>query len=284
MSLITALDEAEVAALDSAARMVADRDELKYVVPSDQANELIDDLSRLLSPYRYHGAAPDTHAYATTVYFDTPHRELYRAAMTEPLHVKIRAREYYEVPIEGPHAERDALAGAASGVVWLELKARDGRRSRKRRACVPKHELPRWFAAFGPNGVESPFGEARDGGAAAIADELRRVSEELRGALVPSVVVNYRRLSWQDASDSLRVTLDRDVSAFAPPAEPWGDREVLSRERLGAPALEERCCVLEVKSRGALPSWVNDVLRTHGATEVQYSKFAVASRAVHGPL
>lgn len=39
-------------------------------------------------------------------------------------------------------------------------------------------------------------------------------------------VVNYSRLSWQDAGAGVRVTLDRDVCAFGP-IELWNDREVV---------------------------------------------------------
>ena len=62
-------------------------------------------------------------------------------------------------------------------------------------------------------------------------------------------------------------------------------REALTREVLGTPVHEESDCVLEIKSRGELPEWLLSLLEAHNVQSVvDYSKFVMASRAVHGLL
>jgi len=266
------------------------RTEIKYVMPADEAVAFTHSMASRLSPHRYRdsGIEPSagTEHYATTVYFDTADRELYRAAVYEPVHVKVRAREYYAVHSGRPDFETDPQQIVQSSpVTWIELKSRDGQRSRKRRACIPKLEVPSLLDDLERRQTgartRSPTGNAE---LDQIVAELQHVLIRLRSPLRASCAVNYRRLSWQDDSDALRITLDRDVSAFALPADLWTQRGPASRHVLGRPAWLEPSCVLEVKSHGESPAWLAQVLARHRATEVEYSKFVMASRALHGPV
>jgi hypothetical protein len=264
----------------SALGLTADRTEIKYVMPADQAAGFIRSMAPLLARHRYHDSlvepSPRAEHYATTVYFDTADSELYRAAVREPVHVKVRAREYYEL------RDRSQVVQPRP-VTWLELKSRDGQRSRKRRACIAKLDVPRVLGE-----LETPADDRVTPTGSADIDEmiteLRAVRAVLRRPLRTSCIVNYRRLSWQDGAEALRVTLDSDVCAFAPSPDLWTDSGALTRAVLGRPAFEEPRCVLEVKSRGPLPPWLDHVLARHGAAEIEYSKFVMASRAVHGSL
>jgi hypothetical protein len=96
-------------------------------------------------------------------------------------------------------------------------------------------------------------------------------------------VVRYRREAFQDPHGTLRVTLDEGVQAFAAPRAAF-DRGALDAPALGAAMREEPWCVLETKSRGPLPSWLEELLVRHAAPANEYSKMAMASRAVHGAL
>jgi hypothetical protein len=93
-------------------------------------------------------------------------------------------------------------------------------------------------------------------------------------------LVNYRRLSWQSEEGNLRVTFDRGLASYAPPADLWARRQALVRSALGAPAAQEASGVLEVKRRGAVPAWLADCLEQIGAAPVPFSKFVTAARAV----
>jgi len=269
------------------AQLTADRDELKYLVSDTAAAELARGIARWVAPYRYcngSGRAPGaSYSCATTVYFDTEQRELYRAAISERRHVKVRAREYYDAALESPHLALEPRTGEPR-TVWIELKVRDGQRSTKRRVCVPKGEVERWFPAAESDRRALVGAGLADGDGAAVATELARLRVLLGGPLAPSCIVSYRRLSFQDDRAALRITLDHDVCAFAPRAKLWHEGEVLSRHVLGAPALEQGCCVLEIKSRGAWPAWIGELLLRFGAAPLPHGKFALASRAVHGPL
>jgi hypothetical protein len=288
MSLNAAMSEIEDSQRESSARLTADRTEIKYLLPASRSDDFILNITPLLSPHRYRETeleveqAPCGEHYATTVYFDTAGRDLYRAAVSEPVHVKVRAREYYEVCADGSEVDDDAPAiRQFRPVIWIELKARDGQRSRKRRVCIPKLDfgylLGERSSENGHSGQRTTSPDIED-----IAAELERLRGRLREPLRASCVVNYRRLAWQ--GDGLRITLDRNVCAFAPPAELWMRHDVLTRQALGTPVFEEAHCVLEVKSRGQQPAWLSQVLDQHQATEAaEYSKFVMASRTVHEP-
>jgi hypothetical protein len=274
---------------DRSARLTADRIEIKYVMPADQAAGFARSMAPLLSLHRYQDSdiEPSPHAehYATTVYFDTADKHLYRAAVYEPVHVKVRAREYYEVRPGGSDLEADLQdIVQPRPETWIELKLRDGQRSRKRRVRVAKLDVPSLLGALEvQNGAGAP-GVAANGEVSDMLEELQRVRGQLPAPFGASCVVNYRRISWQDAGEALRVTLDSDVSAFAPPPDLWTRGSAASRHVLGRPLLQEPSCVLEIKSRGQPPAWLEQVLAKHRATEIEYSKFVMASRAVHGPI
>jgi hypothetical protein len=289
MSVDVAMSEMKDSPSERVARLTADRDEIKYLLPAEEADGFVRSMTVLLSPHRHHVAAPgdppSRGQYATTVYFDTASMDLYRAAVRATTHIKVRAREYYDEhstptagATSGPHA---SISGH---VVWIELKVRDGQRSRKRRVCVPKLDVERFLA--GPH-LDLALLELQAGGGdpiGATASPAEHMRACWRTPLRASCVVNYRRSCWQDGGAALRITLDREVCAFAPPADLWSRRRVLTKEALGQPVFEEPFCVLEVKSRGQLPSWLGQVVGKHGATHADYSKFVIASRAVHGPF
>jgi hypothetical protein len=262
------------------------RRELKYRLSGTLAASFVRRMSARVSMHRYRGAGenplPRAWHYATTVYFDTEDGDLYRAAMTDPVHVKARVREYYDV-----HPDLTELATDARDLVqyqpvlFVEVKVRDGERSRKQRVAVPKHEVDSFFKHFE---VSATLRSVQPQGSTTldqIVTEFARLRAELGKPLRASCVVNYRRLSWEDRNTALRVTLDRDLCVFAPPAGLWARREALTREALGTPVHEESDCVLEIKSRGELPEWLFALLEAHRVQSVDYSKFVMASRAVH---
>jgi SPX domain protein involved in polyphosphate accumulation len=278
-----------VAQKHEAAQITLDRRELKYVLPAERAAGFIRSMAPLLALHRYRGAGanplPRAQHYTTTVYFDTDAQDLCRAAVREPVHVKARAREYYDLHpdlTELATDPRDLLQ--YQPVLWIELKLRDGQRSRKRRVGVPKRQVERFFERF----EVSPemLALQPDGGTELreVIAEFDRLRVQFGKPLRASCIVNYRRLAWEDPDASLRVTLDRNLCAFAPPADLWTRREALTREALGQPAHEERDAVLEIKSRGALPAWLGTLLTEHRAREVEYSKFVMASSAIYGEI
>lgn len=286
MSLVTTKGRSDLAQAE-VEPITRDRRELKYLMPGERAASFIRNMATRLSAHRYRGAGanplPRAQHFATTVYFDTDAGDLCREAVTNPVHVKARAREYYDV-----HPDLTELATDARDLVqyqpvlFVELKVRDGERSRKQRVAVPKREVDRFFERFEVSEAMRSLQPEGSTELDAVVAEFGRLRDRFGKPLRASCIVNYRRLSWENPGAALRITLDRDLCVFAPPVQLWTRREALTREALGRPVHEERACVLEVKSRAELPAWLFTLLETHAATSVDYSKFVMASRAVHG--
>jgi hypothetical protein len=270
-------------------RMTADRDEIKYLVPSGQVKTMATALGQYLPAHRFTGKGanplPRPRHFVTTIYFDTPTREQFRAIQADADHnMKMRAKEYYDL-----HPSLAELATDPSQIVkyqrvlWLELKFREGTRTGKRRIGIPKHEVPAFFSqgAITPEMIELQrecYGEGSEQVLREIAGYCARYDQPMRA----DCLVNYRRLPWQDEAGNLRVTLDLGLEFYAPPVDLWQRRQALVRESLGRPRGESPHAVLELKSQEPLPQWLLLLLDQVGARRVRFSKFLAASEAVHG--
>src|SRR5438477_11590064 len=89
------------AQLEQDAAMTAQRGEAKYLVTVEQGRALMGEIDRHLAPHRHVGKGanrlPDPRHYVTTIYFDTASRALFRATQTSESHLKLRAKEYYDL-------------------------------------------------------------------------------------------------------------------------------------------------------------------------------------------
>lgn len=270
------------------ARITAERDETKHVLDAAWAQQVASALRRRLPTHRFCGEGanelPGARHYVTTIYFDTPSRELYRAACASDRSLKLRAKEYYDLhPSLAEVARNPRDLVRYHPVLWLEIKWRDGVRTGKRRVGIPKADVPEFF---GTGRITRDMAEIQEGvygsDAAAVLAELSALCGRFREPLRADTLVNYRRLAWQDEAGDLRVTLDVGPAFFRPPEDLWSRRHALVREALGTPAGTEPRCVLEVKTRRQPPPWLADLLAKAHARPVAYSKFEEASRAVHG--
>ena len=100
--------------------------------------------------------------------------------------------------------------------------------------------------------------------------------------IVPSAIVNYRRLSYQNPDSTLRVTIDLGLAFFPGPSDLFRRPRPLSKAELGKPAGVEPRAVVEVKRRAFMPIWLEQALAAANGSSVSYSKFVAASEAVHG--
>jgi hypothetical protein len=260
------------------ASLVADREESKYLVASQEQRALVAALNEYLLTHRHRGEGANTlpgpEHFVTTVYFDTPSLTHFHAARRDgENHVKLRAKEYYDVhPSLAELATDSSQFSHRSPYVWLELKRRVGKRSQKQRVRLERSAIVAWLA--GPGAAEGT------GDAAAIRAYCSTLSE----ALGPCSVVNYKRASWQAPDDTLRVTIDSELGFFAVLPELWTIPS-LSRSALGRPRRREPNLVVEVKRpSSALPTWLEQALQRARAKPVHYSKFVHATEAVlaHG--
>jgi hypothetical protein len=279
----------DLADADADDRMTAERDELKYLVASVHVKRLATALSQHLPQHRFTGKGanplPRPRHFVTTVYFDTASRHQFRAAAADAEHnLKMRAKEYYDLhPSLAELATDPRQIVKFQPVLWLELKFRDGSKTGKRRIGIPKPEVPAFFKArtITPQMIElqrATYGAESEAVLREIAGYCARYDEPMQA----DCLVNYRRIPWQDADGSLRVTLDLGLEFYPPPPDLWQRRYALVRESLGEPAGTCADAVLELKSHGALPTWLTALLETVGARRVRFSKFESAAAAVHG--
>jgi hypothetical protein len=269
-------------------RMTADRAETKHVVAAEVAAALGREIGRHLPPHHFRGPGatilPGGLEYSTTIYFDTAQRQLYDQAVNSAAHLKLRAREYYSV-----HPALTDLATDARELVrytpllWLEIKHKDGARTRKQRLGIPKRDVARFFETGSVTAEMIELARPEHGAEAAevladVANLCRRFETPLR----PDCLVNYRRSGWQDPQGGLRITVDRAVAFFAPPDDLFTRDFALVRETLGEPAASFGAAVLEIKARSSLPEWLECMLAEHRLPPHRFSKFVAASQAVHG--
>lgn len=275
--------------LKADALMTAERREDKFLVPVAHARALATVLDQRLDSHRHRGEGANTlpaaRHYVTTIYFDTASRALYRAATSHAdNHLKLRAKEYYDVHADLAETATDARQLVRfQPVLWLELKHKDRSFTGKRRIGIPKRDVSAFFAEgritteMVDIQTESYGRDARDV-LDAVADLCARCAEPLRA----DCLVNYRRTAWQDEAGELRVTIDTGLAFYAPPADLWSRDWALVRPTLGPAVASEQRRVLEIKSRAALPAWLVDALAANHIRPAPYSKFEAASAAVHG--
>ena len=268
--------------------MTAEREETKYLVRARAVGDASPrscraDCRRTASRARARTGCPDAHHYVTTIYFDTPSRTLFRAAASTLDHnVKMRAKEYYDLhPSLAEVATDPAQIVRYQPWLWFEIKRRDGTRTLKQRFRLPKRDVAQFFAEGRVTPDALTLAEAARARACATSLETCRALGEPLSASASSTTAGC---PGSRTKAELRVTFDRGLASFAPPADLWARRQALVRSALGAPAAQEPSGVLEIKRRGAMPAWLGELLARVGAAPVPFSKFVTAARAVeaHG--
>jgi hypothetical protein len=263
--------------------ITAERVETKYLIEAAKLPALKRSIAAELESHRFTGEAanrrPDAHHFVTTIYFDTPSSSYFLAAKSNThSNIKIRAKEYYDL-----HPSLAEVATDPEQILryqpwlWFELKRREGLTTSKRRFRFPKVAAGALFDENRAPGDLPQAGQERSD-AEALIEHVSAQSERL----VPSAIVNYRRLSFQNPDSTLRVTIDLGLSFFAVPADLFRRARPLSRGELGKPAGVEPRAVIEVKRRMALPIWLEQALTRASGGAVSFSKFVAASEALRG--
>jgi len=265
------------------AALTAEREETKYLVELLDLPALLAAITSRLQPHRFTGEAanllPGAQHFVTTVYFDTKSLSYFAAAQNnQQNHLKIRAKEYYDL-----HPSLAELATDPEQILryqpwlWFELKRREGAVTSKRRFRFPKSAAASLFdeqrAAVGLPEAGSERADAE-----ALIAHVRAQAEPI----LPSALVNYRRLAFQNPASTLRVTVDLGLAFFPVPADLFRRPRPLSKSELGPAAGAEPRAVVEVKRREPLPSWLTHALAEACGGAVGFSKFVAATEAIHG--
>ena len=272
------------AARDQDAQLTAHRREDKYLLSADAAKAVAAAANRHLTPHRFRGDGANlltgARHFVTTIYFDTPSRELFHAAHGHSQHLKLRAKEYYDLHPDLTETATDiAELVRFQPIVWLEVKSKDAGFTGKQRIGIPKVDVPAFFAEGKLTPAMLQIHEATYGGdATAALTAVARLCASCREPLRADCLVSYRRQAWQDDAGALRLTIDHGLAFFRPPPDLWQRRKALVRESLGTPVAAEARKVLEVKTRGPAPAWLAEL----GLAPIEFSKFEAASTAIHG--
>jgi hypothetical protein len=259
---------------------VYERREYVYAVGPELGERFADAVSEHLRVDVYRpqlGVSAPAH-YVTTLYFDSARREIARACESGVDNVKLRAREYCD--------RSDEHGVWREPLLWLEVKARTGARTRKLRFGIPKGDVPPLLTRglITPRMIEQQ--RARwDASAEALLAEIAVLCSKTKGPLRPDCLAHYRRWAWQDEAGDTRVTLDTELAFCRPPPALFRDITSLGEAVAGSQVIQAEEAIIEIKLRGECPAWLRELLRETGlepavSDGVPYSKFLAASRAV----
>lgn len=263
--------------------LTAERVETKYLVPPERLPGLLQRVSSRLSAHPFTGE--NTHPggalyMVTSLYLDTPSGANFLAARENASkNLKLRLREYSEVQEPSCALVTDApVLSPPEPWLWLELKQREGSTTSKRRLRISRAKLANLFVGSRHGQELSQEQEQEQRQVEALLSHWKDVDEPLR----PSVLVSYRRRSFQADEGQLRVTIDLGVTYHRAPTRLSDLAEPLARSALGAAVGGEPRAVVEIKRLGSPPSWLEQTLLEMGAAATSFSKFVAASEALRG--
>jgi SPX domain protein involved in polyphosphate accumulation len=264
-------------------KMFAERSEHAYFLTADNARTFIDRVGEYLGAHCFYQSEADTFEppahYVTTLYFDSSTREILRACERGAAGVRLRAREYYDCDPK--------LGIRREPLLWLEVKASSGSSTRKTRFAIPSSEIH----AFLSDGVitkrmlmlqRPTWGRSAE----AVIQEIAELCTKTAGPLRPDCLAHYRRRAWQDVGETMRITLDTELSFHRPPPNLFRGGSTLSDAVAGTPAGVLRYNLVEIKLRRDQPTWLRQLILDLGLEPALdgrrvFSKFVAASRAVH---
>ncbi len=239
----------------SKSRLTAVRREVKYLLDPGEAKKALERLSKRVPPKIVNGSQSN---YRVSIYLDGPEQNLARAELDSSTRsVKLRIKDYYTLENQTP---------VFSEVCWLEVKMRLGQIVEKSRLAVNRRSVVQSLS-HGPKSMENPTDQA-----AAEAFEAIRAGKPLS----PLFVVHYQRATLQDTESRMRITFDDMLTFHLPPDDLFAGALQCSRGTLPPPLIVEPKWVIEIKSLGSPPSWIDEILSPD--LRVDYSKFGAGVR------
>ncbi len=190
---------------------------------------------------------PDEYGVSTicNVYYDTPDYRLIRKSLDKPVYKeKLRHRSYGQV--NGTDKTYIELKKKYKGIVY------------KRRISMPHDEAVRYLG--------NAIGMSEDSQIARELDYFKNFYIDLK----PAVYLCYDRIAYFSEEDkNLRITFDDNIR--------WRrDRMLLTEKPGGNPLLEEGMSLMEIKTAGAMPLWLVDILSEERIRKTSFSKYGMA--------
>jgi hypothetical protein len=215
------------------------RYEIKYLVTRQQREEIEKALEGRMFPDEY------GYSMICNVYYDTPDFRLIRKSLEKPVYKeKLRHRSYGQV--------------GEDGRTYIELKKKYQGIVYKRRISMPEQEAAEYLQGDKPLKKQSQI--ARE------IDYFRSFYQKL----IPRMYICYERIAYYCEADSgLRITFDTDIK--------WRlDELSLKAAPGGQDILEPGQSLMEVKTAGAIPMWLVNVLNREEIRQTSFSKYGLA--------
>lgn len=218
------------------------RYEHKYLLTVEKYIQIRSVLSSymLLDPYNVSGAC-----YTVgNIYYDTQNDSAAKRSLSKSGgREKIRLRAYGV-----PEPEDN---------VYLETKKRSSGTVYKTRAVLPLSEASRFLSTGSPPSKEYTDKQA--------LGELTYYL--LKHKLEPKVYIAYDRIAYfEKENPNLRICFDTNIRTRRHSLD-------LSAGSFGIPLLEKNTWLMEIKSAGKLPSWLNALLEKYKIIECDFSKY-----------
>lgn len=235
------------------------RIEIKYHVPSDKYELLLEELWDYIEPDMY----GDTRIY--NIYYDTPDYRLIRQSIEKPIYKeKLRLRTY-----SVPGADTNA---------FIEIKKKYEGIVYKRRISLPYLEAKRHLDKGLPFQDIELVKSDKKGSYTDIQIEheinaMLRYYKKLR----PGMIISYDRLAFKGIEDpNLRITFDKNIR--------WRDYDMdLRSGGYGSLILPEEDRLMEIKIAGAMPIEIAHILSRLNIYKSSFSKYGrgYADKLIH---
>jgi len=214
------------------------RYEIKYLLTPEQKQRILSAMAPFMALDHYGRTT------IRNVYFDTESYRLIRRSLEKPVYKeKLRLRSYRQVQPGDP--------------VFVELKKKYKGVVYKRRLSLTEEAAIGWL-----NGGSVPG----DSQIAREIDYFRRYYAGLR----PTVFLSYNREAYYCRSGGdFRITFDEQILARR-------DNLSLAAAIGGIPLLEERKCLMEIKTAGGIPLWMTRTLTEERIFKTSFSKYGKA--------
>ena len=223
-------------------QMIFKRYEIKYLINKVQYDMIKKEMDSYMMA--------DVHGRSTilSLYFDTPDYLLVRRSLEHPVYKeKLRLRSYGT-------ADSDSL-------VFVELKKKYDSIVYKRRIAMTQHNADDYLLRGKP---------APDSQITREIDYFLSFYNEIR----PSVLLSYQREAfYSKCNQDFRITFDNQIL--------WRNYDLsLCKGIYGMPLLENDQILMEIKTSGAIPMWLVQILSREKIFKTSFSKYGSAYKAI----
>ena len=232
------------------------RIETKYIVSKDKIDKLIQDLKEYL--------VEDDYPISTisNIYFDTEDFDvLLDDDFGDKRKEKVRMRTYLSQP-------------KADSQVFLEIKTKDQEGIGRKFRLL---STPISILNFMIKGQLDP--SITD---AVVIEKVKKLRRDYKQAIKPRMYIYYDRYSLKEKKyiegydyNKIRVTIDQNIVYR-------NENISLFAENQGAPLLDDKTLIMEIKAPGNKPQWLQDILDKYGLIEHKFSKYSCAYHRSQG--